>query len=170
MFPGLRQVCLFLLVIAFSAQGVAQVTASAGISATIVTPIGINKEVDLDFGNIAPGTNPGTVMLKPDGSRVISGGASLPSVTGTVSAATFEITGAPGYTYSITLPGEAVTLSNGTENMTVAQFTSQPAGNGMLGPSGSDEVAVGATISVGASQPLGDYLSNSPFPVMVNYN
>ncbi|MBS4042787.1 MAG: hypothetical protein KGZ59_03125, partial [Chitinophagaceae bacterium] len=41
----------------------AQSTASASASATIVTPISIVKNVDMNFGNIAVTSSGGTVVL-----------------------------------------------------------------------------------------------------------
>jgi len=161
---------LALLLLLFAGNAVAQVTAYASVSAAIVVPLGINKQIDLDFGNIGAGVTSGTVLLTPAGSRQKTGGVSLPNIAGTVSAASFNITGAPNFAYSITLPGQPLTISNGTDNMTVGGFTSDPPVTGVLGGSGTQELTIGATLSVGALQPVGDYTSPDQFFVTVNYN
>jgi hypothetical protein len=73
-------------------------------------------------------------------------------------------------TYSIILPGNELVLANGTETMTVGLFSSDPPDTGIIGPSGSQTLSVGATLNVGPSQPLGLYTGVNPFEVTVNYN
>jgi len=160
---------LFLLFGSFSVESMAQITATASASACIVAPLGISKAVDLDFGNVGAGAANGIVKLNPDGSREQTGGASLPSVSGTVTAASFTVTGEPDCAYYIMLPG-ALTLSNGAENMTVDSFSSNPVSTGTIGPAGSQTLTVGASLNVDAMQPLGDYISLNEFPVTINYN
>ena len=138
--------------------------------ATVVNPISITKTGDLDFGNVAPGINPGSVALAPDGSRTQSGGATLPGAPGTVMAATFMITGVPNVTYAITLPADPLPIVSGSNGMVVSQFSSDPPDLGNLGPTGSQELRVGATLSLAALQPTGYYSSPAPFAVIVNYN
>lgn len=144
-------------------------TATAG--ATIVGPISISKDVDMDFGNVAVNTNPGTVILDPDGTRSSTGGVTLPAVTGTVTAASFTVSGVSGYTYAITLPLAATTISFGAITMTVDNWTSTPTvalGGTLTG--GTETLNVGATLNVAGSQAAGTYLSAIPFTVTVNYN
>lgn len=148
-----------------SAQGV---SATANAEASIVSPITITKNTDLRFGNIAAGASAGTVVLSPAGARTPSG-VTLPTTTGTVTAATFTVNGTPGYTYSITLPSSPLTLNNGANTMTVNAFTSTPTPTGTL-VGGTDALNVGATLNVGAAQAPGTYTSASPFTVTVNYN
>lgn len=153
-----------------SISAFAQVTATATSTATIVTPITITKTVDMDFGNVAVGAVPGTVILTPAGSRTATGGVTLPVVTGTVTAATFTVTGTPAYTYSITLPSTDLTITSGANTMTVNSFTSDPTPTGTLDGSGSQTLDVGATLIVSANQASGVYISGTPFAVTVNYN
>jgi hypothetical protein len=170
-----KAIALAILLAAFSNHSFAQASASATAtaSATIVTPISIAKATngDMSFGNIAVGASGGTVVLSPAGSRTETGGVTLPTtVTGTVAAASFDVTGQGNYTYAITLPSSAVTLtrSGGSETMTIDNFTSTPDGTGTLS-SGSDNIKVGATLNVGASQVAGTYTSDT-FTVSVVYN
>ena len=171
MTPG-RGRTLFLLIFFMLTAGRAfgQVTEGADIIVSIVEPLGLGKEDDMNFGQVAPGYEPGTVLLKPDGSRIQGGGVSLPSTPGTVAAAAFQVTGAPGFSYSVTLPPGSVTVSNGNQTMNVSEFTSEPAGTGLLGPDGQQLLKIGATLSVGAGQETGLYNSMAEFTVTVNYN
>jgi hypothetical protein len=148
----------------------AQETASATATATIVTPISIVKDVDMNFGNVAvQSTTGGTVVLAPAGTRTRTGGVTLPTTGGTVTAASFTVSGTSGYSYAITLPSTALTITSGANTMTVTTFTSDPSGTGTL-TGGEQVVNVGATLNVAAGQPAGTYVSATPFDVTVNYN
>lgn len=151
----------------------ADATATAGVNATVLTPIAISKTADLNFGSFAADSNEsGTVVLATGGTRTFSGGASAVSTgAGTVTAASFTVTGEGAATFSITLPSSAVTLTRatGTETMSVATFVSDPSGTGAL-VAGTKAVNVGATLSVGAAQVAGSYVNASGLPVIVAYN
>ena len=166
----IRIIALAMLLLGISISTFAQVSATASASATIVTPIAINKTVDMNFGNVAVSTAAGTVIMTPTGSRSMTGGVTLPATTGTVTAASFTVSGAANYTYSITLPSTATTISYLTNNMTVNAFTSSPTPTGVLSAGGTQTLTVGATLNVGASQVAGNYTSTTPFTVTVNYN
>lgn len=156
--------------LAFSSKTYAQETATATATATIVTPISITKTVDINFGNVAvQSTNGGTVVLSTAGARTTTGGVTLPAVTGTVTAASFTINGEGSYTYAITLPSTAHSISDGTHTMTVTSFVSNPSGTGAL-TAGTQTLKVGATLNVSAAQAAGVYTSSTPFDVTVNYN
>jgi hypothetical protein len=108
--------------------------------------------------------------MTPAGVRSVTGGCTLPAVTGSPAAAVFNVTGAANYTYAITLPGAATTISFGANNMTVDTWSSTPGGTGTLSAGGSQTLTVGATLNVAGSQPAGTYVSGTPFAVTVNYN
>jgi hypothetical protein len=159
-----------LIVLASAASTFAQVTATASTSATIITPIAITKDVDLNFGNVAVSpTLGGTVVLPTSGARTKTGGVTLPVVTGTVTPASFTVTGEGNSTYSITLPSSAITLTSASGSMTVENFISNPSNTGTLS-NGTQEIKVGATLNVGAAQPAGTYTNESGLFVTVNYN
>lgn len=159
------------VMLAFSTGAIAQpgVTATASATATIITPITIAKTVDMNFGNISVNTNAGTVIMTPAGTRSVTGGCSLPTPVGTVTAASFTVTGVDGLTFGITLPTAATTIT-AVSTMTVDTWTSSPTPTGTL-PGGTQTLTVGATLHVGASQTAGVYTSGAtPFIVSVNYN
>ena len=153
----------------FASSGFAQASATANASATIVTPISISKTADMNFGNVATNGAVGTVVLAPAGTRTPGGGVTLPANVGTVTAASFTVSGSDSYTYAITLPASVV-ITSGSDNMTVDNFTSTPSVTGTL-TSGTQVINVGATLNLVASQAEGAYTSSiAPFTVTVNYN
>ncbi|MEA3480225.1 MAG: DUF4402 domain-containing protein [Bacteroidota bacterium] len=158
------------IMIAFTAGTFAQVTASATGTAEIVAPIAIANAVDMNFGNVAE-AGAGTVILDPAGTRTTTGSVTLPAITGTVTAASFTVTGTSGYTYTITLPSTDYTITRtaGAETMIVNTFTSNPSGTGTL-TGGSETLNVGATLNVAAGQVPGTYTNATGFDVTVNYN
>ena len=159
---------LSILTIAFAMNAIGQSSsATATATAVIVSPISISRTADLSFGNIIADTDGGTVTIAPDATRTLTGLAS-PSVTGTITAASFTVTGLDAATYAITLPATH-TISSGGNDMTVDTFTSTPDGTGTL-TGGTSTVDVGATLNVNANQPAGTYTNAAGFTVTVNYN
>lgn len=153
----------------FYTASFAQVSASASTSATIITPIAISKSIDMNFGNVAVSpTVPGTVVLPTSGARTQTGGVTLPVTTGTVAAAKFTVTGLAASTYSMTLPG-TITLTSGSNTMTVGTFTSTPTPTGVL-TGGTQDILVGGTLNVAAAQAAGSYSNASDLVVTTNYN
>ena len=159
-----------ILMAGFATTSFAQATATATATGTIITPITITKNADMSFGNIAvQAATGGTVVLAPAGTRTSTSGVTLPATTGTVTAAAFTVDGTGSLTYSITLPSTAtLTRASGSETMTAGTFTSNPSGTGTLS-SGTQDIAVGATLTVAAGQVPGVYTSGN-FNVTVNYN
>jgi hypothetical protein len=165
-----KLLALSLVMFAFTAATYGQATAT--VTATIVTPIAIANAGDMNFGNIMASAGGGTVVLSTAGVRTPAG-VTLPAITGTVSAAHFNVTGTANLTYTIAITGTPVTVTSGGNNMTVNAFVSNPAagvGTGLLSAAGAQTIDVGATLTVGASQPAGTYVSGTPFTVTVNYN
>lgn len=166
----LRFFSITIILLAFATTTFAQVTATATATATIITPIAITKTVDMNFGNVASGpTVVGTVVLTPASTRTATGSCTLPAVTGTVTAASFTVTGLGTSTYSITLPVGATTITSGANTMTVDTWTSTPTPTGVLA-AGTGTLLVGATLHAGISQAAGVYVSGTAFSVTVNYN
>ena len=140
-------------------------TATANATARIITPISISKTADLNFGEVVASGALGTVVLSPAGARSTTGGASLGSGA-SVTAAAFTVSGQASATYAITLPASS-TVTSGANTMTVNAFTSNPSGTGALSGGGSQNLTVGATLNVAASQATGT--DTGTFPVTVTY-
>lgn len=167
---------LIIAIAGFAVSTQAQVTDHAVASATIITPIAISKTVDLNFGNIASNATGGTVILGTDGSRTPSGLTLPASAPGTVTAASFTVTGNGSSNFSISIPS-TVTLTNttgsGNETMVVSDFTNDSAGGltqGTLSAGGSRVLKVGGKLTVAAAQVAGVYTNATDLTVTVNYN
>lgn len=153
------------------AQSTQPVSATAAVSATIIAPLAISQLTDMNFGNVAVGSAVGTVVLTSAGGRSVTGSCQLSaSNPGTVSAASFAITGQGSYTYGITLPTAATTINYGTSSsMSVDTYVSNPSTPGTL-TSGSQTLLVGGTLHVLGSQPAGVYTAATGLTVYVFYN
>ena len=163
---------IIIIMIAVTTGAVAQESATASSSATIIAPIGIAQAADMNFGTVATNSTGGTVVLDTDGSTSLTGGVTLPANTGTVTAAAFDVTGEADYTYTIALPSSAITLVDGAgtpNEMTVGTFVSDPLTTGAL-TSGAQTVNVGAILNVAGGQAAGVYTNTTDLTVTVNYN
>ena len=150
----------------------AQASVSAVANAHVIAPISLVKNVDMNFGNIAASVSTGgTVVLAAAGTRATggSGGVTLPAAAGTVAAASFTVSGTDSYSYAITLPG-TVTISNGSNSMTVSSFNSNPSSTGSISSAGTQNISVGATLNVAAGQSPGTYSNSTGVTVTVNYD
>ena len=167
-----KVLAIAVIALGLSNSSFAQATATASATATIITPITIVKTVDMNFGNVAVSASlAGTVVLAPAGGRTTggAGGVTLPATTGTVTAASFTVSGQSGYTYAITLPSTINITDAASHTMAVNNFVSNPATTGTL-TSGSQVLTVGATLNVAAAQPAGTYTNATGVSVTVNYN
>ena len=138
----------------FGGKAEAADTTTANASATLVSAITLTKVTDLDFGRLSSGTGGGTATVSAADARSVSG--DVVEEGGTPAAANFDITGEDGLTYDITLPA-SVSITSGGNSMTVDTFTSDKSLNVGTLTSGADSFKVGATLTVGANQPIGVY-------------
>ena len=159
-----------LALIGFSVHSFAQATATATASANVISAITLAKVLDMNFGNIAV-SSPGTVILATNSTRTTTGGITLPVVAGTVTAASFTVTGQGTSTYAITLPSgtHTITRISGVEAMGVSAFNSNPSGVGTL-IAGTQNITVGAMLAASSGQVPGVYTNATGFNVTVNYN
>jgi hypothetical protein len=163
---------VLLLVSAFASSHALAIDASA--NATVLMPISIAKNADLNFGNFF-GALAGSVTVAPSSAntRTMDTVTAPTTSTGTVSAAKFTVTGNAGTTYSVTLPVTPATLTGPGAAMPIAaaSFVAKLA-DGVTAPgtiSSTTEVFyVGATLTVNAVQAAGAYTGT--FSVAVAYN
>ncbi len=192
------------VLLAFHAPLLAQTPANGTAHMSIVLPIHLIVDHSLNFGSFTAGTGGGTVILNASGLGPLSNqnpddpiqGTNLTS-TGAVGLlntdqtkknggnppefASFEVTGEPGYGFTVSIPNGPVIIRNGNQpdySMILTAFTTNLTGNagalaGPLAPKpGTRYFAVGATLSVGSNQLPGDYISadGDGFAVTVQYN
>lgn len=149
------------------AQAGPTATANANADAVIVQPIAVVNTSGLNFGRIAADSAASTVTIDSAGGRT----GSLPNVlimTGSnPSAAGFDVTGAAGLAYSITVPA-TTTLNGPNGNSMVATLNPSKTSGTLSSPAGTDSFSVGGSLAVGANQAAGAYKGS--FQVAVQYN
>jgi hypothetical protein len=161
---------LILSIASIFSQNTLAAMATGTSSATIVAPLSIAANLPLAFGKLDASGAAGTVVISAAGLRSKTGGVVLVTAGSVQGAASFDVTGTPSATYSISLPATAVTLTSGANSMTVGTFVSNPAagGGGTLSAGGTETIGVGGTLNVGSAQAPGLY--SGTFNVTVDYN
>ncbi len=135
------------------------------VRADVDPAISLTQGSNLYFGDIVSGTS-GTVTIAPGGGQSHSGVTVAGGMTG---AASFNVFGAAGHSYSISLPSNtdvSVYDAGNVHSMSVTNFTSNPVGTGTIGT--DDTITVGATLNVGTNQFPNAYIGT--FSVTVAYN
>ncbi|MCW1735314.1 DUF4402 domain-containing protein [Anaerorudis cellulosivorans] len=161
---------LFVMMLAtqqMKAQNGATASATATAKATVVEVITIDKDADLDFGTFASGIIAGTVSMETDGTRSQTGGVVL-LATNLGQPAKFTAHGKAKGHYFVTLPANnsvTLTLSGGTETMTIANFVHSA--TGVFDATGKETFNVGGKLTVPANQPAGLY--EGTFDVIVTH-
>ncbi|MCB2082951.1 MAG: DUF4402 domain-containing protein [Sphingomonadaceae bacterium] len=140
---------------------------------TVVEPIGIQNVADLRFGRIVRPTTGGTLTISPAGAVTETGGvtgqSSTPQATNGRGPGAFAVFGDANRYFLIFMPN-STTISNGTANMQVNQFQTNPGAFGpfhRLNNAGYAPLLVGARLNVNANQAVGQYTGN--FNVTVLY-
>lgn len=167
MFNELKFIWILSFLLPISVSGIGQNSASANFTASvkIIEPISIKTTSNLNFASIDAG-NGGSVILKPDHSRMVTGDVSLDNV-GNASAAVFEIKGQNGYSYTINIPTGSYSMVNGTDELILKDFNTSS--NSAL-TSDYQIITLGATIEIEAGQKPGLYTTPSPIEITVSYN
>ena len=168
-------VCLFVFGFGFLGSNVAVAQLSdlnsAAATAEVIMPIGLVNKTPLLFGSVIPTGTAGTVTINANtGGRSASNVDLLPVSADplrSIGTANFDVSGEPGFSYSITLPG-SINIVSGANSMTVDMFTDKAVNLGTLSASGADAFSVGATLHVGATQPPGTYAGT--FNATVTYD
>lgn len=160
-------IAAFMLACGLNASAQSSATTTSPALARIIAPITIVKSTNLNFGDVVVGATSGNVLMSASNVRTSNGGVSLnSSQTGSPTSAVFHVTGEAGYGYGIVLPSTDVDLvHNTTDHMEVSNFVSSATG---ILTGGAEDITVGATLQVDASQVAGNYAGS--FSVTVNYN
>ena len=139
----------------------ASASANASASVELITPLGINKLEDLDFGVLASSQADGTAVLTTAGVLSATGGVQIMSGTPTVGE--FEVTGEGNTAITVTVPATVV-MESGANQLTVAL-----AHNNITAlSSGTATILVGGTITIPGGSAKGNYTKT--FTVTVDYN
>lgn len=165
----MKKILFVLIAVFFVEFASAQISASTSVNSTavVVEPIEISKSIDLHFGNVISGDNPGKLILTPDGSRTVFGLQLSAGSPGQVSAAE-AIVKHGSYDYSITLPDNFKLFSENNPNqfLLINDFTVLPEITGEA----IDVLKIGATLNLEANQAAGFYTNSAGFNVTVSYN
>lgn len=154
----------------FSNSVSAQSSATSQVSATIVTPMTVEKLADLEFSNVSVNQAPAAKAGKVSRAMRRQAEGSATAVT----AATFKLSGAADYAYGVTMPA-TVTKAVGDYTVTIGTLLSS---NYALNAGGTDALSIRGTITV-SKEPM--LATNEPapgdeeegfgeFPVMIVYN
>ena len=142
----------------------------------IYTPITLLASRALDFGDVFPGTEAGTITLDAGSSMWTLSGAGVSLGVHTPIPSFFVVGGKKNASYTLTLPGAilltggsgpAISVDTFTASVNGGVATSNPTGlaldaNGVMG------IQVGATMHIAAAQGEGDY--NGTYDLTVAYN
>jgi hypothetical protein len=128
----------------------------AVVTAEVVSTLSLVNQTAMVFGDISSSNAPGTVILSPSGTRLITGGTFVSSTVST-GAAVFDVVGLPNAVYAITLPNSVVLTGASGNSMVVDDFTSQPVSTGLTDPGGQQNLFVGGTLNVNSNQVIGSY-------------
>ena len=164
---------IVVVILGFSATSFAQNSADGTALAVIQPGITIATGANLDFATIVLHGTAGTVEVSPLGVRITD-----LTTSGSVTAATFTVSGDIDETYTITTIADCIVSDGNDHFMDVTDFTSVPdfgVGAGVLDhDTGLQTIKVGATLNVDANQAAGSYSTanegGSPFEVTVTYN
>jgi len=136
-------------------------TETVGADAEIIEAVTLDNAVNIDFGTIASDATGGTVSVTADAAGTRACGTL--TCVGTASSGSLEITAASGQTVDITMPTAAVSLTSGTNSMSMTPTVSSAS----FTSAGTDTVYFGGTLTVSANQAAGTYAGS--FDVDVDY-
>jgi hypothetical protein len=165
------------------AGGAMAATANLTATATVITPIAITQTVPLAFGSFSTSEAAQTVAVSAAGGRTATG--ALLSMKTSPTAAAFTITGEESYTFALTMPAAAQTLTHTDNTSTMAVVLTAPTaasgytaivgtGTAWTGVIGKiDDLThtlftVGGTLTTVAAQTPGVY--SGSYAVTVEYN
>lgn len=155
--------------LASAAHAQASADATATGSATIIQPIQLSAPTNLGFGTIVkPSNGDATVSVDAAGTRTVTGTAAANS--GGVTAASFQVVGEGGSTYSVSVPS-TFNMTSGNNSLTVTTTDNSGGGGRLSGAIGSASTAtfgVGGTFNLNTATVSGAYTGN--IAVTASYN
>lgn len=166
----MKKLLLFAIVIlGFSAASYAQSSATASTTATLIIPISIANDEDMNFGTIGASATAGTVALDYSDVPIATGGATV-ITGGTPKTAVFIVTGEGTSAISVSVPTGNITLTDpvSSATMEVGSFVADCGASTTL-ETGSKTIKVKATLTVPVDAVAGVYANADGLKVTVNY-
>ena len=163
-----RAAALLPLLLSAAAAGVpVPAKSNAAANASILRPLTLLKNSDLDFGELVV-SGAGTAMIDPLSGALTTTGL-VSHVGAPAQAAVFTTTGSRNSNVHIRIPQQPITITRvgGTQTMTVSAWTLDGNQNRRIPLTSGFNFAVGATLTVSAGQAAGTYLGT--FDVDVQY-
>jgi hypothetical protein len=154
----------------------AQVSASAQATATIVTPLTIEKMADLQFEQVINKASQKSATHRT-ARKSNAAGSHAATTTSSIKPASFNVSGYPGYTYGVTVPA-SVTITNGAQEFTLNNIVASASFNQILSAKGKGTVSITGTPSFRAADvpaadamiALSDPDEPQGLPVTIIYN
>ena len=158
--------------LALTPAALGQASGGAQAGAEILAPLTVTLLEDLYFGTIVPDTTgEGTVRLSGT-TAPNKACAGVTCLSADETLAKFETRGSLFSVLRASRPANTVITNDAGDTMEVTDFTdgNGPNWNGVipLGNDGKAEISIGATLTVPANQPEGDYVGT--FVLTVEYN
>jgi hypothetical protein len=162
--------------VAGAAQASTPASATATASATIVSPSTLAATRNLAFGQIAkPTSGTSTITVASAAAAAatptITGGNAYVTTNGQAFAATFQLTGTGGQTYTIDSGYPLLTFTNATNNLgNVAALTPVAASGsvGTLPSSGVDQLYIGGKFDITSSTAVTTYTGTLTLNITYN--
>jgi hypothetical protein len=168
-FPTLRLLALTTLLAPAAGQAAPRAAATpAQATGTLLFPLEIVKNRDLDFGNVGTTAAAGTVVINPETDTISATGGAL-LLGGAPHAAQFTGAAKGNNVVIIRIPKQPVTLTRvgGTQTMIADNFTLQGLDKRAVAARVAFDFRVGATLNVNANQTEGTYVGT--FDVSIQY-
>lgn len=142
--------------------------ASATGNATVLRPLTVVKQADLDFGALIV-TGAGTAVINPVTNVLTTTGPVTPVGSAAAHRATFTTTGSKNSIVIIHVPNGTTTLTRvgGGGTMTISNWTLDGPVNRRFPQNSAFNFSVGGTLNIGAGQADGVYAGT--FAVTVQY-
>lgn len=140
---------------------------SITFSITLITPVSAFEHdtgASLDFGTFCKSSQTQTLTVTTAGA---AGSHSTLCSPTNVSADSFTVTLPTSTNFSVSLPSQAVDISNGQNKVLVNNFTSSCDGGGCTVTGASKQFFVGGTITVYPTATVGEYQGS--YPVSITY-
>ena len=169
----LKKCLIPIAILSATAAAAPALATDASGSITVIRPLTVTKDADLDFGTvIRPSSGSGSASVGNNGMFSASGGAvGLDSTT--KSAAQFTLNGEGGQSVSVTVPA-TFTLSDGSSNSLTVTTTNDLTNtaattlSNSLGSAGSNVFHVGGSIPITSTTATGAY--SGTLTVTASYN